>query len=223
MVAPVRWRLGVALFIKTQQPLCCFLSKISTTNAGTWTSFVAASGFNPLPKRTRIGIAREPHRSQSCSPGDQPVMPARPGGLRAAAAHGSCSFWVAYTPPKSRRRLRKPFFLRVSRKPCHRTAISGFRQYIVARSQISQVFVLQASSPICDLLAACPMARKTPRAPAPSRHSQADFTGTPSETGDVTRVVPWVIGAERPHSWGVWTCTRARYPLPAPPSRGMRV
>ena len=96
-------------------------------------------------------------------------------------------------------------------------------QYIVARSSTRPVFVLQASSPICDLLAACPMACKTPRAPAPSRHSQADFTGTPSETGDVTWVVPWVIGAERPHSWGVWTCTRARYPLPASPSRGMRV
>ena len=184
---------------------------------------MAPSGFNPLPKRTRIGIAREPHRSQSCSPGDQPVMPARPGGLRAAAAHGSCSFWVAYTPPKSRRRLRKPFFLRVSRKPCHRTAISEFHQYIVARSQIRQVFVLQASSPTSDLLVACPMAHTTPRASPPSRHSQADFTRTPSETGDLTRVVSEVIGAERLHSWGVWSCTRAGTPLPAPPSRGMRV
>ena len=140
MVAPVRWRLGVALFIKTQQPLCCFLSKISTTNAGTWTSFVAASGFNPLPKRTRIGIAREPHRSQSCSPGDQPVMPARPGGLRAAAAHGSCSFWVAYTPPRSRRRLRRPFFLSATWKPCHRTAISGVSSRRLRTKPRSSVF-----------------------------------------------------------------------------------
>ena len=67
------------------------------------------------------------------------------------------------------------------------------------------------------------MARKTPRASPPLRHSQADFTGTPSETGDLTRVVSGVIGAERLHSWGVWSCTRAGTPLPAPPSRGMRV
>ena len=118
---------------------------IKKTAQGTWTSYVAASGFNPLPKRTRIGIATETHRSQSCSPGDQPVMPARPGGLRAAAAHGSCSFWVAYTPPKSRRRLRKPFFLHVTRKPCHRTAISEFPQDGFARGQDLQCFVLQAS------------------------------------------------------------------------------
>ena len=98
-----------------------------------------------------------------------------------------------------------------------------FHQYIVARSSISQVFVLQASSPTSDLLVACPMARKTPRASPPLRHSQADFTGTPSETGDLTRVVSEVIGAERLHSWGVWSCTRAGTPLPAPPSRGMRV
>ena len=152
-------------------------------------------------------------------------MPARPGRLRAAAAHGSCSFWVAYTPPKSRRRLRKPFFLdiHVTRKPCHRTAISEFHQYIVARSQIRQVFVLQASSPTSDLLVACPMAHTTPCASPPSRHSQADFTGTPSETGDLTWVVSGVIGAERLHSWGVWSCTRAGTPLPAPPSRGTRV
>ena len=168
-------------------------------------------------------IASQTDRSQSCSPGDQPAMPARPGRLRAAAAHGSCSFWVAYTPPKSRRRLRKPFFLHVTRKPCHRTAISEFHQYIVARSQIRQVFVLQASSPTSDLLVACPMAHTTPRASPPSRHSQADFTGTPSETSNLTWVVPGVIGAESSCSWGVCSCTRARYPLPAPLSRGMGV
>ena len=150
-------------------------------------------------------------------------MPARPGRLRAAAAHGSCSFWVAYTPPRSRRRLRKPFFLSATWKPCHRTAISEFPQDGFAQSQDLQCFVLQASWPTPDLLVACPMARKTPRASPPLRHSQADFTGTPSETGDLTRVVSEVIGAERLHSWGVWSCTRAGTPLPAPPSRGTRV
>ena len=62
-----------------------------------------------------------------------------------------------------------------------------------------------------------------PISPSPSRISEADFTGTPSETGDLTRVVSEVIGAERLHGWGVWSCTRAGTPLPAPPSRGMRV
>ena len=52
-------------------------------------------------------------------------MPARPGRLRAAAAHGSCSFWVAHTPPKSQRRLRKHFFLCVTQKPCHEAGHLG--------------------------------------------------------------------------------------------------
>ena len=68
-----------------------------------------------------------------------------------------------------------------------------------------------------------PMRRTSTSPPSPSRISEADFTGTPSETGDLTRVVSEVIGAERLHSWGVWSCTRAGTPLPAPPSRGMRV
>ena len=68
-----------------------------------------------------------------------------------------------------------------------------------------------------------PMRRTSTSPPSPSRISEADFTGTPSETGDLTRVVSGVIGAERLHSWGVWSCTRAGTPLPAPPSRGMRV
>ena len=68
-----------------------------------------------------------------------------------------------------------------------------------------------------------PMRRTSTSPPPPSRISEADFTGTPSETGDLTRVVSGIIGAERLHSWGVWSCTRAGTPLPAPPSRGMRV
>jgi len=82
-----------------------------------------------------------------------------------------------------------------------------FHQYIVARSSTRQVFVLQASSPTSDLLVACPMAPTTPRASPPSRHSQADFTRTPSETGDATWVVSGVIGAERLRSWVVCSCT----------------
>ena len=68
-----------------------------------------------------------------------------------------------------------------------------------------------------------PMRRTSTSPPSPSRISEADFTGTPSKTGDLTRVVSGIIGAERLHSWGVWSCTRAGTPLPAPPSRGTRV
>ena len=68
-----------------------------------------------------------------------------------------------------------------------------------------------------------PMRRTSTSPPSPSRISEADFTGTPSETGDLTRVVSGIIGAERLHGWGVWSCTRAGTPLPAPPSRGTRV
>jgi len=53
------------------------------------------------------------------------AMTARPGRLRAAAARGSCSFWVASTPPKSRRRLPKPCFLCVTQKPCHEAGHLG--------------------------------------------------------------------------------------------------
>ena len=58
---------------------------------------------------------------------------------------------------------------------------------------------------------ACPMAHTTPRVSPPSRHSETDFTGTPSETGDLTWVVPGVIGAERSRIVGVFVRAHEPY------------
>ena len=40
---------------------------------------------------------------------------------------------------------------------------------------------------------------------------------------DVPGVLPGVVGAYRPRSWGVCSCARAGTLLPAPPSHGTRV
>ena len=110
---------------------------IAPTSAAILGQFSAETGY----KNERRGPKRA---QQQCSRDTQVPWPRVQVDYEpAAAARGSCSFWVAYTPPKSRRRLLKPFFLCVTQKPCHEAGHLGVSS-IHRRSELNSSSVCPA-------------------------------------------------------------------------------